>query len=255
MSSFSLFNNSSNGGSKARKRGSSSAALDPRRVNTIYWNRADDSINELHQACLNSDVDVIERILASTPQMIDLPSTRRKDTPLIYAIYYCRNVDLLKRMIRACPQAAERKSSPEGLFGSEITPLHLAIEVNASPKIIASLIRASPTTLTEKNSKGLTPYELALRIYDNPRARVRILARLQGEKPERRDQSSSSSSDQQQHKKRPSFSIISKRGQSKKKLEDTTTSNRGVGAHHISKQTSTTRRSSNSLIGLLKRGM
>jgi ankyrin repeat protein len=121
-----------------------------------------DSMTALHIFCRSgSRHRDIKTIVEFQPRLISHPTPNGGDTPLHFAVA-AHDIDTTRLLLRIDPSIANIKSSNCGHFGSQMSPLHVAISENASPEIIELLVNASPRSLKLRNGDGLTPQQLAL---------------------------------------------------------------------------------------------
>jgi ankyrin repeat protein len=121
-----------------------------------------DSMTALHIFCRSgSRHRDIKTIVEIQPQLISHPTPNGGDTPLHFAVA-AHDLDTTRLLLKVDPHVANIKSGSSGHFGSQMTPLHVAISENASPEIIALLVNASPRSLKLRNGDGFTPQQLAV---------------------------------------------------------------------------------------------
>lgn len=122
-----------------------------------------DSMTALHIFCRSgSHHRDIKTIVEFQPQLINRPTPNGGDTPLHFAVA-AHDIDTIRLLLQiADPNIVNIKSSSSGHFGSQMTPLHVAISEKASPEIIELLVNASPRSLKLRNGDGFTPQPLAL---------------------------------------------------------------------------------------------
>ncbi|GKY98710.1 hypothetical protein MPSEU_000827300 [Mayamaea pseudoterrestris] len=111
----------------------------------------------LHEACENGRPDDIVKEAHEHPESI-LSVEDHGWTPLHCAVWRNPNVDAIKSLLQACPEAA----SVEDVHGN--TPLHVAVCSQVmTTEMVQLLLEAHPDALATVNREGLLPLHMALR--------------------------------------------------------------------------------------------
>jgi hypothetical protein len=134
-----------------------------------YDHETNDTMTALHLFCRSgSRHGDIKTIVELQPQLISHHTPKGGDTPLHFAVA-AHDLDTTRFLLEKQPDAAIVKSSQRGNFGSEVTPLHVAILASASFEIIEALVRASPRSVKVRDGNGQTAHKLAALHYSGDR--------------------------------------------------------------------------------------
>ena len=133
-------------------------------IKSYYCHESKDSVTALHILSKRGNLDVIKKIVAYQPGLVSKRIVTRGDTPLMYAVA-SQNVQVIRYLVHLCPEAVTMRSFGNGAYGDQITPLHLAISMNARSEIIQILVKANQKVLRSKSGNGETPYQLAQQVY------------------------------------------------------------------------------------------
>ena len=152
---------------------------DIRVLRRYRWHDVEDTITAMHVAVKDQNYELIRCIGSYIPGMVDRKSSDRGDTPLHYGVgFHPTDSKLLKILLSLFSYSADTKCGKNGLFGDRATPLHIALEGQASASVISKLLKASLSPLKKKDGRGLTPFEIAWNAYPDGEDRIRILEML-----------------------------------------------------------------------------
>jgi hypothetical protein len=130
-----------------------------------YDHETSDKMTALHLFCRSgSRHGDIKTVVKLQPQLISHQTPKGGDTLLHFAVA-AHDLDTTRLLLEKQPDAASVKSSQSGNFGSEVTPLHVAILASASLEIIEALVRASPRSVKVRDGNGQTAHALAVKYY------------------------------------------------------------------------------------------
>ena len=124
---------------------------------------ADDSLSYLHLLCKEKKPPMheIEATISARPYLITLSSVERGDTPLHYAVGFYQSIEIIGLFLKEMPHSAKLKSGKNGLFGSQVTPLHIAIQKQRDLEVVKLIVDTYPKVRTAKDAKGNTPADYA----------------------------------------------------------------------------------------------
>jgi len=124
-------------------------------------------ITFLHLACWkHAPLDVIKSICAVDSCLISTLSETGADLPLHYAVA-SGVATTVEYLVSRYPQGVAVRCHRNGAFGNNVTPLHVAVKVNASPDTIRRLLEHAPQrTRTLRNNDGKTPFVAAMESYE-----------------------------------------------------------------------------------------
>lgn len=122
-------------------------------------------LNSRRRRSVKSPIE--ENVDHKQEECVHLPeSANDEGDTLLHIAVAAHNLTTILQILQTDPAAANAKSTKNGRFGSEMTPLHVAVETDASFEIINVLVNASPRSLKFRNGNGDTPYILAVKVYD-----------------------------------------------------------------------------------------
>lgn len=144
-----------------------------------YDHTTNDTLTALHLFCRSGSRYRynIKEIIDLCPQLISYPTPNGGDTPLHFAVA-AQDLQTTRLLLQRNPGAASVKSGTRGNFGSEVTPLHVAIVINADFEMIKLLVQATPRSAKLRNGNGQTTCELAIQFCEGEDNVEEILACL-----------------------------------------------------------------------------
>lgn len=138
-----------------------------RSLRQYYDHETQDTMTALQVFCrLGSRYRNVKAIIELQPQLISHPTPNGGDTALHFAVA-AHDLETTRLLLKIHPTAANIQSKKSGNFGSQVTPLHVAIMANVSFGIINALVEASPRSIKIRDGNGKTPHELATQYYHN----------------------------------------------------------------------------------------
>jgi len=145
-----------------------SSDLNSKEVKKYYDHETKDFVTALHYFCRSGGqkIDDIKTAIRLHPRLVSQATPIGGEIPLHFAVA-SNDLEATRLLLKSDPSTAIIKSSRNGHFGNQMTPLHVAIVSRSSEEMIEALVSASPKSVRVRDGTGQTVHDLAYKYFSD----------------------------------------------------------------------------------------